>query len=128
MNVWAIFLPMTPKCWDSSHGLPTMSRLVTVAVHCLSLSFFSPVSQVESLIWSIFKNEIWCRVQQLRALAALIEDLGSTRSTLIVTHVSVTTVPGILVTSSGLFQHLAHTWCTDSHADKTPMHIEINKN
>ena len=94
----------------------------------ISIIFFTCITEVESLVQSIFKNEIWCRVQQLRALAALPDDLGSARSTLIVTHVSVSTVPGILVTSSGLFQHLAHTWCTDIHADKTPMHTEINKN
>jgi hypothetical protein len=62
--------------------------------------------------------------QRLRALAAFLEDLVRFPALLVGSQSSVTPGPG-LMPSSGLGDQ-ACMWCTDTHAHKTPMHVNQN--
>lgn len=60
--------------------------------------------------------------KQLRVSVALTEDSGSVSSTHM-TRLTVFPVLRDLTPSSGLHRHDIHTWYTNIHTSKTPIHI-----
>lgn len=64
--------------------------------------------------------------QWLRVLIALLEDLNPIPSTHTSnSQVSVTSVLGDLMLSSGSYGYHTHTWYIDIHAEITPIHIQL---
>ena len=70
------------------------------------------------------KNRVREMAQQLRALAALAEDLGSVPSTHTVVHNHLKLhFWGNMVSCSDFCEHQTHVWSTYADAGKTVIHI-----